>query len=280
MDMERPKKCDICGCTQDKYYYRWSKTKENFGVIMCMKHYQQMRLYGKITDDRISTKYMERTCSHCGSKENVIYDKKTEKMLCRIHYQQLNRLGGIQERTKQTPNDYEINREEQIAIVSTYDAKHELTGKFIIDLEDLDKIMEHKWYLTTGNYPTTSSNNLHVSLHLFLKGEKGKIVDHIDRNPLNNRKSNLRVVDKKINALNIEVRKNNTSGVTGVSFNKLQNKWRAYINIDGKRVELGHYDEMEDAIVIRLKEEYKILGYTSPQTEKMREYKIGDYYNE
>ena len=62
-----------------------------------------------------------------------------------------------------------------------------------------------------------------------------KLVDHVDRNPQNNSISNLRVADKKLNAINTGLPKNNTSGVKGVSWNKACGKWSAQIKVDGKK---------------------------------------------
>jgi hypothetical protein len=46
---------------------------------------------------------------------------------------------------------------------------------------------------------------------------------------------------------NVGIRKDNTSGFKGVSWNKQSKKWLAYINRDGKRDRLGLFDDIEDA---------------------------------
>lgn len=60
-------------------------------------------------------------------------------------------------------------------------------------------------------------------------------------------------IDKKIN-------KNNTSGVTGVGFNKMKSKWYAAIRFCGKNYWLGYYDDKQDAIIVRRKAEEKLHG--------------------
>lgn len=54
-------------------------------------------------------------------------------------------------------------------------------------------------------------------------------------------------------------RKNTTSGVTGVSFNKRENKWRAYISINGKQKSLGYHATKEQAVLVRTEEVKKLL---------------------
>lgn len=56
---------------------------------------------------------------------------------------------------------------------------------------------------------------------------KDKIIDHFDQNPLNNCISNLRLIDKPMNTRNAKMRSDNTSGTTGVSYNKRNRSWRA-----------------------------------------------------
>ncbi len=92
----------------------------------------------------------------------------------------------------------------------------------------------------------------------FLKRVKGKnIVDHINRNTLDNRVENLRWVDGRGNMINCKLSKNNKSGVTGVSFNKQRNNWRARINIEIQKEKSCSFKNKEDAISWRKKMETK-----------------------
>lgn len=84
-------------------------------------------------------------------------------------------------------------------------------------------------------------------------------VDHIDRNPLNNRISNLRACDRLENSRNQSVYKNNKSGVRGVRW--VNGKWQASIGPgSGRAVILGRYSMKEDAIAARRAGEKK-YGY-------------------
>ena len=80
-------------------------------------------------------------------------------------------------------------------------------------------------------------------------------IDHLDGNACNNALKNLRVVTRQQNMDNKGAYSNNTSGVKGVSWNRQYNRWRAFINVDGKQVHLGVFLNKEDAISARFKAE-------------------------
>lgn len=89
-----------------------------------------------------------------------------------------------------------------------------------------------------------------LGLHL-VKGAPGSPeVDHINRNRLDNRRENLRVVNRTINSMN-RAGTGKYSHVCGVSFFKPARLWRAYINLDRRRVELGYFKTEKEAIEAR-----------------------------
>lgn len=77
------------------------------------------------------------------------------------------------------------------------------------------------------------------------------MVDHINRNPSDNRWCNLRLATRSQNGMNRTAPKNNTSGVKGVCWCKRNSKWYAHIMINQKAKSLGYYTEIEDAISAR-----------------------------
>ena len=91
-------------------------------------------------------------------------------------------------------------------------------------------------------------------------------VDHIDRNPANNKGHNLRAATRAQNCRNLTTRSDNSSGYAGVSHDKSRDMWAAYINIDGKRRHLGRFTELSDAITARKKAELKLFGEFAPST--------------
>ena len=88
--------------------------------------------------------------------------------------------------------------------------------------------------------------------HLMLPKKEGYDVDHINRDPRDNRISNLRYVTRSENIFNQRVAKDNKSGITGISWNKRDRKWEVYIAKDGKHLHLGKFNNIENAIVRRL----------------------------
>jgi hypothetical protein len=80
-------------------------------------------------------------------------------------------------------------------------------------------------------------------------------VDHIDGDRSNNNLKNLRVVDHKENSKNRGKSKNNTSGFTGVSWNKKLEKWVVNIKINGVLKYLGCFDNIEQAVQVRKNEQ-------------------------
>lgn len=96
---------------------------------------------------------------------------------------------------------------------------------------------------------------------LYVYGEwPEKFIDHINHDVTDNRISNLRSVSKRGNSLNQKRRKTNKSGFTGVCWSNESNKWRAYIQDNGKRVELGYFSDFDDAVKTR-KEANAKYGY-------------------
>jgi len=102
----------------------------------------------------------------------------------------------------------------------------------IVDTKDFDRISKFKWhYLKTGYASRTQHHHMdengkrvrsHILMHRFIMGitDKSQIVDHINGNPLDNRKCNLRVCNKSENSQNARKKAGNrnfTSLYKGVS---------------------------------------------------------------
>lgn len=75
-------------------------------------------------------------------------------------------------------------------------------------------------------------------------------MDHRDVNPSNNSISNLRLADNSLNGMNVGIKKNNSSGVKGVSWDKTRSLWMARVQINGKQINLGRFSCMEQAKLV------------------------------
>lgn len=90
--------------------------------------------------------------------------------------------------------------------------------------------------------------------------ETNKRVDHISHETTNNTRNNLRIVTNTENTMNRNINSNNTSGATGVNFEKSSGKWVARIQVNGKRIRLGAFDNLDKAIKARKEAEEKYFG--------------------
>lgn len=162
----------------------------------------------------------------------------------------------------------------QRSVLNTYDLSGEYgigyTSKgeeFWFDLEDYDKIKDYHWHLDSNKYPVTSfynnegkrtSKRMHQLIFLT---EPGFMVDHIStENKFDNRKSNLRQATYPDNGHNHKTQTNNTSGKTGVSYDKRKNKWIARIWYLKKCIYLGAFDTFKEAVKIRETAEKELFG--------------------
>lgn len=72
-------------------------------------------------------------------------------------------------------------------------------------------------------------------------------IDHIDRNPMNNRIDNLRIATHGQNKINGNVYRNNDAGYRGVHFHKQHRKYCATISHNKKRHHIGLFDSAHEA---------------------------------
>lgn len=153
-----------------------------------------------------------------------------------------------------------------------FDRKHEKSFK--IDIPDMEKIQQYYWQVNSNGYVRTNINNKEVLLHRFLiNAPDDKIVDHINRDPLDNRKSNLRLCETIENARNKSLNRKNTSGVMGVSQLK-DGTWTAYIMMYGENEHLYRGLSKEDAIKARLLAEKRLYKEFAPQVHLFEKYNI------
>lgn len=81
--------------------------------------------------------------------------------------------------------------------------------------------------------------------------DESLIIDHIDGNQSNNSIENLRLTTQSDNMKNKRGYSNNKSNYTGVYWRNDSNKWRVYIADNGKRVNLGCYSDINEAVMVR-----------------------------
>lgn len=152
-----------------------------------------------------------------------------------------------------------------------YTAKKE---PFYFDLEDYDLIKDIAWYSRLGYAYAKSDKYCGSMQDLIMPHSSEFMVDHIYGKRNDNRKSQLRLATRTQNNQNKRLHSNNTSGVTGVSLNKKNNKWDSYIHVNKSKIFLGRFDNIEDAIRARLKAEKEYFKDFAPQKHLFEKYNI------
>lgn len=145
--------------------------------------------------------------------------------------------------------------------------------KATVDWEDIEWLSLHLWQWTAGYasrkeaFVDDNGNQLRktVMMHRAIMERHGHClegldIDHINRDPLCNLKSNLRPCTRSQNGANRTRHCNNTSGTTGVTYHKASNRWRAVIRFQNQWIRLGSFISKDDAIAARKKAETQYFG--------------------
>lgn len=171
------------------------------------------------------------------------------KKLCVKHYKQMNRYGKILSRTIYDENkiikyaDYADYAEMEL-----YDKNGEIIATTLIDLEDVESVGLHKWYLTDNGY--VRCRKLNTYLHRFVMNPELEDVDHIYHNKLDNRKKNLRECLHLQNNRNTS-KSNSNTGIKGVYLHSKHNKYYSSVNSEGVKHNSAFYEDISDAIRCR-----------------------------
>lgn len=100
---------------------------------------------------------------------------------------------------------------------------------------------------------------------LYMTGEwPTKLIDHEDRDPLNDRWRNFREANNAENSRNTKLSKRNTSGHKGVMWYKRKKLWTASIRVNRKLLHLGYFHDIQNALAARRAAELKHFGAFSP----------------
>lgn len=189
-------------------------------------------------------------CSYCDRTDKECRIRKVKDYyLCPKHYTRFYRHSDMNGRSIYDANEYVLY--DDYAEIILRDNKCNEIARAVIDLDDVEKCMQYKWHARkcvnhVGYYAIASlrgGNNKKLHLHRFIIGYYGGLdVDHINRNSLDNRKCNLRVVDRSTNSAN-----NNHTGVKQVP----SGRWQASCTRNYKSIYIGTFDTQEEAIAAR-----------------------------
>ena len=127
-----------------------------------------------------------------------------------------------------------------------------------VDNSDYEYLNRWKWnnvggYAVRQVYPSGLKGSAYrVLMHRVVTACPDKLlVDHINHDTLDNTSENLRFATKSQNQWNRLIAKNNTSGYTGINWDKVNKKWRVAVKANYKYKNIGRFEKLEDAVAAR-----------------------------
>lgn len=206
---------------------------------------------------RILTPYWKCVC-HCGYCDGIIREVSQKNLLAGK-----SNGCGRKSRIENGKNNKKTNE-----YIKIDDEFYCITprGNILIDEESIPLLKPYFWNLhfdTNNGYGRAyhskdiNGKKKFIFIHNLIVGNMNKdlVVDHIDGNTLNNKKTNLRICRQRENMKNLKLYSNNKSGYKGVCYSKIENKWKAYITVNKKKIHLGTFLDKELAIKKRLEAE-------------------------
>lgn len=137
------------------------------------------------------------------------------------------------------------------------------SNKFaLIDDEDYWRVVSHTWYLDKGKNGERILSRINtklINLGKFILNTI-ELVDHKDRNPLNNQKENLRKCTYIQNSQNRAVRVDSESGIKGATYDPRTKKYMVRIKVNKEFIWLGRHDTLEEAAKAYNKAAIKYFG--------------------
>lgn len=178
-------------------------------------------------------------CDYCGKEFDLPIGEYNKKLKRKQKYIYCSRecydKGRLKPRKIIEHNDY---------ISVFYCGDEILIDKDVANKIDINKIYTNKKKTDATAYAYIKGISLH---RLITNCPKGMVIDHINHNGLDNRKSNIKICTVMQNNRNRLLNSKNTSGVTGVSWcNKMQ-KWKVTLQSNGKSLHGGYFSDIEEA---------------------------------
>lgn len=196
-------------------------------------------------------------------KSNDMIRSRKQSCGCIQKERKQEKLKEKEQLKKQKEFNKKLEKENRYDLTQEYGIGYTSKGEeFWFDKEDYELIKNYTWYFGTKGEVIAKVNHTSLLLHrLVMNVTDFEIqVDHIKHKRFDNRKSQLRIVDNSKNQMNSKKRKDNTSGCKGVSWHKKNGMWYAYINVNKKRIHLGYFHKLEEAIRVRKNAEKKYFG--------------------
>jgi len=218
--------------------------------IPIMNKQRKIKHYVKLNPGAYS-KPKPPVCCVCGDEFHSNFQGKP---YCKTHYLRMYYKGSPDLDTYKSKNTYRF--------VDDYVVLQTTKGQdFFVDVVDLELTQTRTWCISKTGYLVATLKGKTIKLHRYLLGLKNPsdIVDHINGNPLDNRRSNLRICVQSENSKNSKLSINNTLGYPGIKITPT-GKYYTRITVDYKEIYLGTFDNLQDAIKVRKLAEDKYYG--------------------
>jgi hypothetical protein len=156
-----------------------------------------------------------------------------------------------------------IHEFENYEISNLGKVKNRLTGRI------LKPLLSNTGYYSVNLYNPDNSKKIPihqlVAKYFLEKNENDNIIQHIDKNLLNNCENNLKYVSKRgLNSIHDNKKQNNKDNkkekINGIKFNEKYNTWNAYIFKNKQFISLGYYKTKDEAIIARKKGETELYN--------------------
>lgn len=120
---------------------------------------------------------------------------------------------------------------------------------FLFDKDDYEAVKRFRWWVNNHGYVCADDANRHrIWLHrLVMQNPDGKLIDHINGDRTDCRKSNLRVATAKQNSRNSTCERKHNAGYKGVYFDSARGKYEAHIRPNGRKIHLGRFATAREA---------------------------------
>lgn len=137
----------------------------------------------------------------------------------------------------------------------------------IVDATDVEWVNQHRWSLSHHGYAvrleTVNGRGRIVRLHRLMVGlghDDRRTPDHINRDRLDNRRANLRIVPREANSQNVRGR-GGTSQYRNVFWSKVMGKWGVTLRHHGRYETIGYYTDEHEAGAVAKEARRRLMPY-------------------
>ena len=138
-------------------------------------------------------------------------------------------------------------------------------GVAIVDADDYDRLAQHRWHLHAGRYVARFSKQHRLILmhREILDAPESHQVDHISRDGLDNRKTNLRIATAAENLQNKSSYRGSSSAYRGVHWDAKEGKWCAQVRVGGRKVFRRWFTDEEQAALAVAEARQRLMTYST-----------------